>query len=70
MIGERLKKARELKEMTQQEVADETDIARTTISKIENDIYEPSIEQLRKLIELYNVNANWLLDVGIKNDDK
>jgi transcriptional regulator with XRE-family HTH domain len=70
MIGKRLKKARELKEMTQQEVADETDIARTTLSKIENDIYEPSIEQLRKLIELYNVNANWLLDVGIKNDDK
>lgn len=70
MIGKRLKKARELKEMTQQEVADETDIARTTLSKIENDIYEPSIEQLKKLIELYNVNANWLLDVGIKNDDK
>lgn len=70
MIGKRLKKARELKEMTQQEVADETDIARTTLSKIENDIYEPSIEQLRKLIELYNVNANWILDVGIKNDDK
>ena len=70
MIGKRLKKARELKEMTQQEVADETDISRTTLSKIENDIYEPSIEQLRKLIELYNVNANWLLDVGIKNDDK
>ena len=70
MIGKRLKKARELKKMTQQEVADETDIARTTLSKIENDIYEPSIEQLRKLIELYNVNANWLLDVGIKNDDK
>ena len=70
MIGKRLKKARELKEMTQQEVADESDIARTTLSKIENDIYEPSIEQLRKLIELYNVNANWLLDVGIKNDDK
>lgn len=69
MIGKRLKKARELKEMTQQEIADETDIARTTLSKIENDIYEPSIEQLRKLIELYNVNANWLLDVGIKNDD-
>lgn len=69
MIGKRLKKARELKEMTQQEVADETDIARTTLSKIENDIYEPSIEQLRKLIELYNVNANWLLNVGIKNDD-
>lgn len=65
MIGKRLKKARELKEMTQQEVADETDIARTTLSKIENDIYEPSIEQLRKLIELYNVNANWLLDVGM-----
>ena len=70
MIGKRLKKARELKEMTQQEVADETDIARTTLSKIENDIYEPSVEQLRKLIELYNVNANWILDVGIKNDDK
>lgn len=70
MIGKRLKKARELKEMTQQEVADETNIARTTLSKIENDIYEPSIEQLRKLIELYNVNANWLLDVGIKNEDK
>ena len=70
MIGKRLKKARELKEMTQQEVANETDIARTTLSKIENDIYEPSIEQLRKLIELYNVNANWILDVGIKNDDK
>lgn len=70
MIGKRLKKARELKEMTQQEVADETNIARTTLSKIENDIYEPSIEQLRKLIELYNVNANWILDVGIKNEDK
>ena len=67
MIGKRLKKARELKEMTQQEVADETDIARTTLSKIENDILEPNIENLGILIDLYDISADWLIGTGRKN---
>ena len=65
MLGDKLKIARQQKGWTQSEVAKETYLPQTTISKIENNIYEPNIEQLQKLIELYDINANWLLDVGM-----
>ena len=65
MLGDKLRIARQQKGWTQSEVAKETYIPQTTLSKIENNIYEPNIEQLQKLIELYDINANWLLDVGM-----
>lgn len=61
MLGDKIKIARQQKGWTQSEVAKETGIPQTTISKIENNIYEPNIEQLQKLIEFYNIDANWLL---------
>lgn len=68
-IGKKLKDARKDNNYTQIQVAEITKINRTSISKIESGDQEPNIEQLRKLIELYGLNANWLLEVGKYNDD-
>ena len=70
MIGDRLKYARIQAGWTQDEVSKETNIQRTTLSKIENNKYDPSTEQLRILIDLYEVNANWVLNTGMKKKNK
>lgn len=65
-IGKKLKIARKQCLMTQKEVQEETGILRSQLSKYENDIAEPNIDNLRLLINLYDINANWLLDTEMK----
>jgi transcriptional regulator with XRE-family HTH domain len=56
-IGSKLKKARESKRFSQQEVAELLHISQKTLSNIESDKSTPSIEQLSKMGELYEVNV-------------
>ena len=49
---------------TQQEVADETGIPRSTISRIESGTRQPELENLCKLIDFYEVSADWVLGTG------
>ena len=51
--------------MTQTEVANELKIAQTIISRYETGKLEPSIQTLTQLIELYEINADWLLGTGM-----
>ena len=50
---------------TQQQVEDATGIPRTTISRLENGTREPELENLGKLIDFYEVSADWILGTGI-----
>jgi len=60
-IGAQLKKAREEKKFSQQEIANLLDISQKTLSNIESDKSNPTIEQLSKLSEMYELDILELL---------
>lgn len=65
-FAEKIKRARIEAGYTQQQVAEQTSIKQSQLSKIENGTQEPSIEILGKLIDFYEVSANWILGTGKK----
>lgn len=60
-LGNRLFIARKRVGLSQEYVANQIGVHRTTIGKYENDECEPSLEVIKKLIELYNEDANYIL---------
>lgn len=66
MFKIRLKEARKKKEFTQMDVALELSIPRVNITNYETGRTQPDIETLGRLINLYEVSADWLLGIGIK----
>ncbi len=63
---EKIKAARKNAGYTQQQVADATGIPRATISRLESGTRQPELENLGKLIDFYEVSADWILGTGIK----
>lgn len=61
MLGEKIKKYREEKKMTQMEVAEVLGVKPATISKYEAGALEPNIESLKKLAELFGISVDELL---------
>lgn len=49
---------------TQNELAERMDVSRQTVSKWEQGIADPSLENLRSLSALYGVSTGWLLDAS------
>lgn len=64
---QKIKAARTDAGYTQQQVAIETGIPRSTISRIESGTRQPDIENLGILIDFYEVSADWILGTGKKN---
>lgn len=62
----RLKEARNRLHYTQLEVAMELDIPRTNLTNYETGRTQPDIETLCRLIDFYEVSADWVLGTGIK----
>lgn len=60
-IGERLKKYRENKKMTQKEIAEVLGVEPTTISKYETGLLEPSLTSVKRLAEIYDISLDELL---------
>lgn len=60
-LGERLKKLREEKGLTQKQVADKLGLESAAISKYEKDLREPNIESLLKLSDLFEISLDELL---------
>lgn len=56
--------AREMRSLTQDEVADKLGVARQTYSRYENGQRECSFETLRKLADYLNVSTDYLLGRG------
>lgn len=67
-LGERLKRARERKGLSQTEVYRRTNINNKTLSRYEKNGSEPDSETLKILAELYDVSADFLL--GLDEDKK
>lgn len=65
MLGEKIKKYREEKKITQVEVAEVLGVKPATVSKYEAGTLEPNIESLKKLAELFEISVDEL----IKEDD-
>lgn len=66
----RIKKLREEFHMTQQELADKLNGAKSTIAMYENETRKPSMEVLIKLSEIFNCSIDYLLGKSdIKNPD-
>lgn len=67
---EKIRAAREKSDFKQKEVQELTGITQSQLSKIESGKQQPTIEQLGKLIDLYEVSADWILGTGIKKTDR
>ena len=61
MLGDKIKKYRENKNMTQNEIADILEVSTATVSKYESGALEPSIESLKRLSELFGISVDDLL---------
>ena len=62
MLGEKIKKYRENKKMTQNEVAEVLGVKPATISKYETNTLEPNIESIKKLAEIFEISIDELLN--------
>lgn len=66
-FGQKLKNLREEMDMTQTQVAELIPMNQSNYSKIERDWQEPDLKQLKRIAEIFEVSADYLLD--IKNDE-
>lgn len=65
-LGQKLKKARTEKGLTQKDVEEIIKIPQANLSNYERGRNEPDIETLGLLIDLYEVSADWILSTGKK----
>lgn len=63
-FGERLKCARERKDLTQAQVMRITNISDKAISRYENNAAFPDLDTIRQLLALYDISANYLFGLS------
>ena len=63
-IGGKIKNAREDMDLSQRDMANLIHMNQSNYSKIERDIQEPSIEQLRRICQIQNLDPGYLLNLG------
>lgn len=66
-IGQKIKDAREDMDITQSDMAREIPMNQSNYSKIERNIQEPSMEQLRRICQILRLDPRYLLD--LKEDE-
>ena len=67
-FGERLRHARQVRELTQTELGAKIGTNRAAICKMEKGHRKPSFETLRRLTKSLNVTADYLLDLTLAED--
>ncbi len=60
-FGEKIRLLREEKEMNQTELGKAVNMTQRRVSYIENDKYEPSVEDIRAFCRFFHVSADYLL---------
>ena len=63
-IGEKIRNAREDKDLYQSDMAKLIPMNQSNYSKIERDIQEPSLEQLRRVCQILKLDPRYLLNLG------
>jgi transcriptional regulator with XRE-family HTH domain len=61
-LSEKIKFLRKRKAISQQELADAAELNISYVSRLENGHHEPSIEVLKKLMAIFEVSADFLLN--------
>lgn len=63
-IGEKIKNAREDMDLSQRDIAALIPMNQSNYSKIERDIQEPNLDQLRRICQILNLDPRYLLNLG------
>ena len=63
-IGEKIKNVREDMDLLQTDMARLIPMNQSNYSKIERDIQEPSMEQLRRICQILKLDPRYLLDIS------
>lgn len=66
---EKVKLLRKKRDMSQQQLAEKLGIHTTHLSRIENGHLSPSFDMFKKLIDIFEVSADYLLNEGIDDFD-
>lgn len=62
-IGEKIRNRREDRDLLQSDMAKLIPMNQSNYSKIERNVQEPSMEQLRRICQILELDANYLLDL-------
>ena len=60
-IGDKIRAAREDMDLSQEDVASQIPMNQSSYSKIERDIQEPNLEQLRRICQILKLDPSYLL---------
>ena len=60
-LGERIRLLREERELNQTELGEAVDMTQRRVSYIENNRYEPSVDDIRAFCKFFNVSADYLM---------
>ena len=63
-IGEKIRNRREDMDLSQRDIAKLIPMNQSNYSKIERDMQEPSIEQLRRICQILKLDPRYLLELG------
>ena len=63
-IGEKIRNAREDLDLSQRDMANLIPMNQSNYSKIERDVQEPNLEQLRRICQILNLDPRYLLNLG------
>lgn len=63
-IGEKIRNAREDMDLSQRDMANLIPMNQSNYSKIERDVQEPNLEQLRRICQILNIDPRYLLNLG------
>ena len=63
-IGEKVRNAREDMDLSQRDMANLIPMNQSNYSKIERDVQEPNLEQLRRICQILNLDPRYLLNLG------
>lgn len=60
-IGDKIKYIRQEKGLTQAQFGESIGLTKQAVSNVENNLSNPSLDFISKLIVYYNINSNWLI---------
>ena len=63
-IGEKIRNAREDMDLSQKDMASLIPMNQSNYSKIERNIQEPNLEQLRRICQILRIDPRYLLNLG------
>lgn len=63
-FGDKIRSAREDMDLSQRDMANLIPMNQSNYSKIERNVQEPGIEQLRRICQILNLDPGYLLNLG------